>query len=59
MVGSSSGTQGVQRPQRTQTRIFAMTADEAQVNLDIVTRIMFVFGTLARVFLIMDPICLL
>ena len=31
---SSFGTQGNQRPQRTQTRIFAMTSGEAQVNPD-------------------------
>ena len=49
MVGSSFGTQRVQRPQRTQTRIFAMTADEVQANPDTVTDIMFVFGTPARV----------
>ena len=49
VVGSSFGTQRVQRPQRTQTRIFAMIVDEAQANLDIVIDIMFVFGTLARI----------
>ena len=38
-------TQGVQRPQRAQTRIFAMTSGEAQANLNIVTCIMIVFGT--------------
>ena len=45
MVGSSFGTQGVQRPQRTQTGIFAMIADETQANSDRVTSIIFVFGT--------------
>ena len=49
MTGGSSGTQGVQRPQRTQTCIFAMSADEAQANTDTVIGIMFVFGTPARV----------
>ena len=44
VVGISFGTQGVQRPQRTQTRIFAMTADEAQANLDTMTGTIFVFG---------------
>ena len=28
-AGSSSRAQGAKRPQRTQTRVFAMTADEA------------------------------
>ena len=31
---SSSGAQGVQQPQRAQTRIFVVIADEAQANLD-------------------------
>ena len=48
MAGSSFGTQGVQQPQRTQTHIFAMTADEAQANPNFVSGIMFVFGTLVR-----------
>ena len=42
-AGSSLGAQGAQRPQRTQTRIFAMAADEAQANLDSVTGIISVF----------------
>ena len=42
-------TQGVQRSQKTQTRIFAMTADEVQANPDTMTGIMFVFGTYVRV----------
>ena len=49
MAGNSSKTQGVQQPQRTQTRIFAMTTNEAQANPDTVTGIMFVFGTPTRV----------
>ena len=49
MVGNSSGTQGVQRPQMTQTRIFAMTVDEAQANPDTMTSVMFVFGKPAHV----------
>ena len=48
-AGSSSGNQGAQRPQRTQTRIFTMKADEAQANLDFVTSIITVFGEPARV----------
>ena len=48
-AGSSSGAQDTQRPQRAQTRIFAMTADEAQANPDSVTGIIFVFGRPARV----------
>ena len=48
-ASSSSGTQGVQRPQRTQTRIFAMTADEAQANPNFVTSIITIFGEPARV----------
>ena len=44
-AGNSFGTQGVQWPQRTQTRIFTMTIDEAQTNLDTVIGTMFVFGT--------------
>ena len=43
-AGSSSGTQGVQRSQRTQTRIFTMKADEAQANPNFVTGIIIVFG---------------
>ena len=46
---SSSGAQSTQRPQRTQTRIFAMTTDEAQANPDSVTGIISVFGEPARV----------
>ena len=46
---SSSETQGVQQPQKTQTRIFTMTVDEVQANPDTMIGIMFVFGTLARV----------
>ena len=49
MTGSSFGTQGAQRPQRTQTRIFIMTADEVQANPDTMIGIMFVFGTPTRV----------
>ena len=49
VTGSSSGAQGAQRPQRTQTCIFAMTADEAQANPDSVTGIIFVFSEPARV----------
>ena len=45
----SSGTKGVQRPQRTQTRIFAMTSREAQANSDTVTGIMIIFNTPTRV----------
>ena len=48
-AGSSSGAQDTQRPQRAQTRIFAMTADEAHANPDSVTGIIFVFGRPARV----------
>ena len=48
VASSSFGTQGVQRPQKTQTLIFSMTTDEAQANPNIVSSIMFVFGTLAR-----------
>ena len=43
-AGSSSGTQGAQRPQRAQTRVFAMTVDEAQANPDSVTGIISVFA---------------
>ena len=43
-AGSSSRIQSTQRPQRTQTRIFAMTADEAQANPNSITSIIFVFG---------------
>ena len=49
VAGSSFGTQRVQRPQKTQNRIFAMTVDEAQANLDFVTSIISVFGVPARV----------
>ena len=45
----SSGTQRVQRPQRAQTCIFAMTSAEAQANPYTVTGIMLVFDTPARV----------
>ena len=45
----SSGTQGNQRPQRTQTRIFAMTSGEAQANPNTVSGTMIVFGTSARI----------
>ena len=48
-TGSSSGAQGVQRPQRAQTRVFSMTADEVQANPDSVTGIISVFGEPARV----------
>ena len=48
-VGSSLGAQGVQRPQRAQTRVFAMTADEAQANPDSVTGIISIFGEPTRV----------
>ena len=48
-AGSSSGAQGAQRPQRTQTHIFTMTADEAQANPDSVTGIISIFGEPARV----------
>ena len=46
VAGSSSGAQDVQRPQRTQTRLFAVTADEAQANPDSVTSIIFNIGKL-------------
>ena len=46
---SSLGAQGAQRPQRAQTRVFAVTADEAQANPDSVTGTIFVFGEPARV----------
>ena len=49
VAGSSSGAQGAQQPQRTQTRVLAMTADEAQANPDSVTGIISVFGEPARV----------
>ena len=49
IAGSSFGTLGVQRPQMTQTEIFAMTADEAQANLNTITDIITVFGEPARV----------
>ena len=48
-VESSSGAQSTQRPQRTQTRIFTMTADEAQANPDSITSIISVFGESAQV----------
>ena len=44
VAGSSSGAQGAQRPRRAQTRVFAMTADEAQANPDLVTGIISIFG---------------
>ena len=46
---SSLGAQGAQRPQRIQTCIFAMTANEAQANPDSVIGIISVFGELAWV----------
>ena len=49
IAGSSSGTQGVQRLQRTQTRLFAMTTDEAQNNPDSVIGIITIFGDPTRV----------
>ena len=48
-VESSSGTQDAQRPQRAQTRIFVVTANEAQANPDSVTGIIFVFEEPAQV----------
>ena len=48
-AGSSSGAQGAQRPQRAQTRIFAIIVDETQANPDSVTSIIFVFGEPTRV----------
>ena len=45
----SFGTQGNQRPQMTQTRIFAMTSGETQANLDTVIGTMIVLGTSARI----------
>ena len=45
----SSGTQGNQRSQTTQTRIFSLTSKEAQANLDTVTDIMIVFDTPTRI----------
>ena len=48
----SSGTQGNQRPQRTQTRIFAMTSGEAQAIPDTVIGIMIVFGICHNGFLL-------
>ena len=53
MVDSSFQIQGVQRPQKTQTRIFTMTADEAQATPDTVICIMIVFGNLHMFFLIL------
>ena len=47
--GSSLETQSTQQPQQTQTRIFTMTADEAQANPNSITGIISVFGELARV----------
>ena len=47
--GSSSKIQSTQQPQWTQTRIFAMIADEAQANPDSITSIIFVFGEPAQV----------
>ena len=49
VAGSSSGAQSAQRPQRAQTRVFAMTADEAQANPDSVTGIISVFDEPAQV----------
>ena len=47
---SSLGTQGAQRSQaRSQTRVFTMTASEAQANPDNVSGIMIVFGTPTQV----------
>ena len=48
-AGSSSEIQSIQRSQRMQTRIFAMTTDKAQANPDSITGIIFVFGELVRV----------
>ena len=45
----SSRTQGNQRPQKTQTRIFSMTSGEAQANSDSMTSTMIVFGTPTRI----------
>ena len=42
MAGSSFGTQ---RPQKTQTHIFEMTANEAQANPGTMIGIIFVYGT--------------
>ena len=52
-TGSSSKIQSIQRPQRMQIRIFAMTADEAQANPDLVTGIISVFGEPHRFCLIL------
>ena len=49
VAGSSSAAQDAQRPQRTQTRIFVMTADEAQANPNSMTSINSIFGEPARV----------
>ena len=49
MACHSFRTQGVQRPQKTQTYIFVMTMDKARANSDIMTGRMFVFSTPARV----------
>ena len=46
---SSSRAQSILRPQRTQTRIFVMTTDEAQANPNSMTCIIFVFGEPTRV----------
>ena len=56
MAGSSSKTQGVQRPQKTQTHFFVMTTDKLEANLDTVIGIIFVFGTPVCVFLILGPV---
>ena len=49
MASSSFETEGVQRPQRIQTHIFAMIVDEAQANPDTMIGIMIVFCTPACV----------
>ena len=49
MIDICSRTQEVQRPQRIQTHIFAMTTDEAQANLETKIGIMFIFSIPARV----------
>ena len=53
---SNFRTQGVKQPQRTQTRIFAMTVDEIQANSDTVTGIMFIFSILAWFSLILGSV---
>ena len=55
MIDICSRTQGVQRPQRIQTHIFAMTTDEAQANLETKIGIMFIFSTPARVLFDFGP----